>query len=145
MTLFDEITEKLSKKCLYVVSLPDYPKGEISRPDTITKGGYTEDDLEYRISKFNFSGKMKGKEKDIQIDYRHFRFNADSLEKLLHLVLRIKGIEKVNDKNLGSGYTEWYFCSPKQMNAHVLTTIRAYRQILKKKKAKKILKKIKNG
>ena len=63
MTLFDEITEKLSKKCLYVVSLPDYPKGEISRPDTITKGGYTEDDLEYRISKFNFSGKMKGKEK----------------------------------------------------------------------------------
>ena len=55
MTLFDEITEKLSKKCLYVVSLPDYPKGEISRPDTITKGGYTEDDLEYRISKFNFS------------------------------------------------------------------------------------------
>ena len=88
---------------------------------------------------------MKGKEKDIQIDFRHFRFNADSLEKLLHLVLRIKGIEKVNDKNLGSGYTEWYFCNPKQMNAHVLTTIRAYRQILKKKKAKKILKKIKNA
>ena len=96
----------------------------------------TEDDLEYRISKFNFSGKLKGKEKDISIDYRHFRFNADSLEKLLHLVLKIKGVEKVNDKNLGSGYTEWYFCSPKQMNAHVLTTIRAYRKILKEKKAK---------
>ena len=89
-----------------------------------------------RISKFNFSGKLKGKEKDISIDYRHFRFNADSLEKLLHLVLKIKGVEKVNDKNLGSGYTEWYFCSPKQMNAHVLTTIRAYRKILKEKKAK---------
>ena len=74
--------------------------------------------------------------KDISIDYRHFRFNADSLEKLLHLVLKIKGVEKVNDKNLGSGYTEWYFCSPKQMNAHVLTTIRAYRKILKEKKAK---------
>ena len=96
----------------------------------------SQDDLEYRISKFNFSGKLKGKEKDISIDYRHFRFNADSLEKLLHLVLKIKGVEKVNDKNLGSGYTEWYFCSPKQMNAHVLTTIRAYRKILKEKKAK---------
>ena len=136
LSLFEQISEKLSSKCLYVVSLTNYPKGEISRPDTITKGGYTEDDLEYRISKFNFSGKLKGKEKDISIDYRHFRFNADSLEKLLHLVLKIKGVEKVSDKNLGSGYTEWYFCSPKQMNAHVLTTIRAYRKILKEKKAK---------
>ena len=86
LSLFEQISEKLSSKCLYVVSLTNYPKGEISRPDTITKGGYTEDDLEYRISKFNFSGKLKGKEKDVSIDYRHFRFNADSLEKLLHLV-----------------------------------------------------------
>ena len=46
---------------------------------------------------------MKGKEKDIQIDYP-FRFNADKLGKAVALGSRIKGIEKVNDKNLGSGY-----------------------------------------
>ena len=137
LSLFEQISEKLSKKCLYVVSLSNYPKGEISTTDTITKGGYTEDDIASRITKFNFSGKLRGKEKDVSIDYRHYRFNADSLEKLLHLVLKIKGVERVNDKNLGKGYTEWYFCSPKQMNAHVLTTIRAYRKILKEKKAKK--------
>ena len=137
LSLFEQISEKLSKKCLYVVSLSNYPKGEISTTDTITKGGYTEDDIASRITKFNFSGKLRGKEKDVSIDYRHYRFNADSLEKLLHLVLKIKGVERVNDRNLGKGYTEWYFCSPKQMNAHVLTSIRAYRKILKEKKAKK--------
>ena len=122
---------------LYVVSIVDYPTGEISRPDTISKGGYTEDDVEYRISKFNFSGKMKGKEKDIAINYRHKRLNADVIEKLLFLVLKIKGVQKVNDKNLGSGYTEWYHCSPQQMNAYVLTSIRAYNKIRKDKERKK--------
>ena len=66
LSLFEQISEKLSSKCLYVVSLTNYPKGEISRPDTITKGGYTEDDLEYRISKFNFSGKLKGHEEPLK-------------------------------------------------------------------------------
>ena len=87
MSLFEQIGKKLGKKMLYVVSIVDYPTGEISRPDTISKGGYTEDDVEYRISKFNFSGKMKGKEKDIAINYRHKRLNADVIEKLLFLVL----------------------------------------------------------
>ena len=138
MSLFEQIGKKLGKKMLYVVSLPKYPKGEISRPDTtISKGGYTEDELEYRISKFNFSGKMKGKEKQIAINYRHKRLNADVIEKLLFLVLKIKGVEKVNDKNLGSGYTEWYYCTPKQMNAYVLTSIRAYNKIRKDKLEKK--------
>tara|TARA_A100001388_G_scaffold264119_1_gene235105 strand:- start:19 stop:444 length:426 start_codon:yes stop_codon:yes gene_type:complete len=137
MSLFEQIGKKLGKKMLYVVSLPNYPKGEISRPDTISKGGYTEDELEYRISKFNFSGKMKGKEKQIAINYRHKRLNADVIEKLLFLVLKIKGVEKVNDKNLGSGYTEWYYCTPKQMNAYVLTSIRAYNKIRKDKENKK--------
>lgn len=126
MSIFKQISEKLGRKMLYVVSLPNYPKGEISKPDTISKGGYTEDELEYRISKFNFSGKMKGKEKNIDINYRHKRLNADVIEKILFLVLKIKGIEKVNDKNLGSGYTEWYFCSPEKMNSAVLTSIRFY-------------------
>ena len=137
MSLFEQIGKKLGKKMLYVVSIVDYPTGEISRPDTISKCGYTEDDVEYRISKFNFSGKMKGKEKDIAINYRHKRLNADVIEKLLFLVLKIKGVQKVNDKNLGSGYTEWYHCSPQQMNAYVLTSIRAYNKIRKDKERKK--------
>ena len=137
MSIFEQISEKLGKKMLYVVSLPDYPKGEISRPDTISKGGYTEDDLEYRISKFNFSGKMKGKEKTSDINYRHRRLNADVIEKILFLVLKIKGIEKVNDKNLGSGYTEWYYCSPEKMNSAVLTSIRFYNKARKDKELKK--------
>ena len=137
MSLFEQIGKKLGKKMRYVVSSVDYQTGEISRPDTISKGGYTEDDVEYRISKFNFSGKMKGKEKDIAINYRHKRLNADVIEKLLFLVLKIKGVQKVNDKNLGSGYTEWYHCSPQQMNAYVLTSIRAYNKIRKDKERKK--------
>ena len=80
---------------------------------------------------------MKGKEKDIAINYRHKRLNADVIEKLLFLVLKIKGVEKVNDKNLGSGYTEWYYCTPEQMNAYVLTSIRAYNKIRKDKENKK--------
>ena len=86
----------------------------------ITKIGETEQALEKRIVGFGFSGKWKKREKDVEIIEKIETFLAPSLEKLVKKQLMKKWADtRLMDKNLGRGYTEWYFMHPKTMQGIV--------------------------
>jgi hypothetical protein len=89
---------------LYIIEL-ETPRG------IIAKIGITKFTVERRIKNYKFSGDMKGKEKDIKIVFQKKTRLAESLEKLIINDLTNQKIQKVGDKNLGSGNSEWYFCN----------------------------------
>ncbi len=99
---------------IYVVALKN-------RSDKyITKIGETEKDLEKRIVGFGFSGKWKKREKEVEIIEAIETSLAPSLEKLVKKQLMKNWKDhRLMDKNLGRGYTEWYFMNPKSMQGIV--------------------------
>ena len=99
---------------IYIVALKNRSN------EYITKIGETEQELEKRIVGFGFSGKWRKREKDVEIIEKIETFLAPSLEKLVKKQLMKKWKEhRLMDKNLGKGYTEWYYMSPKTMQGIV--------------------------
>ena len=107
----DSITPKI-----YILSLGN----EI----TIAKIGYTKKDIEKRIRDYKFSGQWKGRESEIKIHAIFENPNAETIEDYAIAILNRQGVGKTNDKNLGSGYTEWYNCSPRKIQSSILLAIR---------------------
>ena len=111
--LFDEIADGEKSIC-YIVSLP------IER---MTKLGYTNVNAKIRVSRFRFSHDLTGMEKDVVIVGEYETPMAKTIE---HYAKKIadRKYDKVMDKNMGSGYTEWYFCSPLEMRSCVLNAFK---------------------
>ena len=111
--LFDEIADGEKSIC-YIVSLP------IER---MTKLGYTNVNAKIRVSRFRFSHDLTGMEKDVVIVGEYETPMAKTIE---HYAKKLadRKYDKVMDKNMGSGYTEWYFCSPLEMRSCVLNAFK---------------------
>ena len=111
--LFHEIADGEKSIC-YIVSLP------IER---MTKLGYTNVNAKIRVSRFRFSHDLTGMEKDVVIVGEYETPMAKTIE---HYAKKIadRKYDKVMDKNMGSGYTEWYFCSPLEMRSCVLNAFK---------------------
>jgi hypothetical protein len=111
--LFNEIADREKSIC-YIVSLP------IER---MTKLGYTNVDTKTRVSRFRFSHDLTGMEKDVEIVGEYETPMAKTIE---HYAKKIADnlYDKVMDRNMGSGYTEWYFCSPFEMRSCVLNAFK---------------------
>ena len=107
--LFDEIAEGEKSIC-YIVTLPI---------EKITKLGYTNVNVKIRVSRFRFAHDLTGMEKDVLIVGEYHTPMAKTIE---HYAKKMADshYDKVMDKNMGSGYTEWYFCSPDMMRSCVL-------------------------
>ena len=112
MSLFkylDTLTPKV-----YILQLGTY---------VLAKVGYTSKDIKKRIKDYKFSGQWTGKEGDIRLHAVFTTPTAKSVEDLTIAILERDKIPKANDKNLGSGYTEWYRCSPSKIQAAVEVAI----------------------
>ena len=112
MSLFkylDTLTPKV-----YILQLGTY---------VLAKVGYTEKDIKTRIKAFKFSGQWTGKEGDIRLHAVFTTPTAKSVEDLTIAILERDKIPKANDRNLGSGYTEWYRCSPTKIQSAVAVAI----------------------
>ena len=103
-------TKKLRKQKLYVLALKNRSNKYIS------KIGETKQDLEKRIVGFGFGGKWKGREKDVEIILELDTLLGKSLEDIVKEILERNWKEnKLMDRNLGRGYTEWFFMNPSSM------------------------------
>ena len=114
--LFKEIAEGEKSIC-YIVTLP---------VEQMTKLGYTNVDVKIRVSRFRFAHDLTGMEKDVEIVGEYKTPMAKSIE---HYAKKMADhhYDKVMDKNMGSGYTEWYFCSPAEMRSCVLNAFKYVR------------------
>ena len=114
--LFDEIAGGEKSIC-YIVTLPI---------EQMTKLGYTNVDVKIRVSRFRFAHDLTGMEKDVLIVGEYQTPMAKSIE---HYAKKIadRHYDKVMDKNMGSGYTEWYYCSPLEMRSCVLNAFKYVR------------------
>ena len=102
--------QKLKKQKLYVLALKNRSENYIS------KIGETKDQLEKRILGFGFGGKWKGREKDVEIILELDTLLGKALEDIVKGLLQKNWKDnQLKDKNLGRGYTEWYFMNPESM------------------------------
>ena len=114
----NEYQKRLKHYCKFSeLVIPDVKNaGKISKKELKEK----EQELEKRIVGFGFSGKWKKREKDVEIIEKIETFLAPSLEKLVKKQLMKKWkSHRLMDKNLGKGYTEWYYMPPKTMQGIV--------------------------
>ena len=111
--LFDKIAEGEKSIC-YIVTLP---------VEQMTKLGYTNVNVKIRVSRFKFAHDLTGMESDVVIVGEYETPMAKTIE---HYAKKIadRHYDKVMDKNMGSGYTEWYFCSPLEMRSCVLNAFK---------------------
>ena len=106
----DSITPKI-----YILSIGD----EI----TIAKIGYTKKEIEKRIKDFKFSGDWKGREGEIKIHAIFSNPKAEAIEDYTKIILNRHSVQKTDNKNLGSGWTEWYNCKPTKIQSCVALAI----------------------
>ena len=112
MSLFkylDTLTPKV-----YILQLGDL---------VLAKVGYTSKDIKARIKDYKFSGQWTGREGDIRLHAVFTTPTAKSVEDLTIAILERDKIQKANDRNLGSGYTEWYRCTPAKIQSAVAVAI----------------------
>lgn len=110
---------KLKKQKLYVLALKNRSNNYIS------KIGETKDDLTKRIVGFGFGGKWKGREKDVEIILELDTLLGKALEDIVKSLLQKNWKEnQLKDKNLGRGYTEWYFMNPSSMVGLVMVAFK---------------------
>ena len=112
MSLFkylDTLTPKV-----YILQLGDL---------VLAKVGYTSKDIKTRIKDYKFSGQWTGREGDIRLHAVFTTPTAKSVEDLTIAILERDKIQKANDRNLGSGYTEWYRCTPAKIQSAVAVAI----------------------
>ena len=84
------------------------------------KIGYTTKDMNKRIAGFRMSGNLKGKEHLVRKIFVSNSILAKSIERIATEIALLRGYERVNDKNLGLGYTEWFYCSGNQIKSCIL-------------------------
>ena len=84
------------------------------------KIGYTTKDMNKRIAGFRMSGNLKGKEHLVKKIFVSNSILAKSIERIATEIAILRGYERVNDKNLGLGYTEWCYCSGNQIKSCIL-------------------------
>lgn len=96
------------------------------------KIGYTTKDINKRISGFRMSGNLKGKEHLIKKVFVSKSILAKSIERIATEIAIVRGYEKVNDKNLGLGYTEWFYCSGNQIKSCILQAYRIVNKQIKR-------------
>ena len=96
------------------------------------KIGYTTKDINKRISGFRMSGNLKGQEHLIKKVFVSKSILAKSIERIATEIAIVRGYEKVNDKNLGLGYTEWFYCSGNQIKSCILQAYRIVNKQIKR-------------
>ena len=102
--------QKIKKQKLYVLALKN------RSDEYISKIGETKDQLEKRIVGFGFGGKWKGREKEVEIILELDTLLGKALEDIVKGLLQKNWKDnQLKDKNLGRGYTEWYFMNPSSM------------------------------
>ena len=84
------------------------------------KIGYTTQQMPKRIAGFRFSGHLKDKEKLVKQVFVSESILAKSIERIAKEIAIIRGYEKINNKNLGLGYSEWFNCSGEQIKSCIL-------------------------
>ena len=95
------------------------------------KIGYTTKDMNRRIAGFRFSGNLKKQEHLVKKIFVSNSILAKSIERIATEIAILRGYERVNDKNLGLGYTEWFYVSGEQIKSCIL---QAYRIVKKENK-----------
>ena len=96
------------------------------------KIGYTTKDINKRISGFRMSGNLKGQEHLIKKVFISKSILAKSIERIATEIAIVRGYQKVNDKNLGLGYTEWFYCSGEQIKSCILQAYRIVNKQIKR-------------
>ena len=97
------------------------------------KIGYTTKNMDKRIAGFRFSGNMKKKEHLVRKVYVSKNILAKSIERIATEIAIVRGYERVNDKNLGLGYTEWFYCNGEQIKSCILQAYRIVKNENKKR------------
>ena len=98
------------------------------------KIGYTTKDMNKRIAGFRMSGNLKGKEHLVKKIFVSQSILAKSIERIATEIALLRGYERVNDKNLGLGYTEWFYCSGNQIKSCILQAYRIVNKQMKRGK-----------
>ena len=98
-----------------------------------SKIGYTTKDMNKRIAGFRFSGNLKKKEHLVKRIFVSNSILAKSIERIATEIAILRGYEKVNDKNLGLGYTEWFYCSGNQIKSCILQAYKIVNKETKKR------------
>lgn len=111
--------QKLKRQKLYVLALKNRSGKYVS------KIGETKDQLEKRIVGFGFGGKWKGREKEVEIIMELDTLLGKALEDIVKGLLQKNWKDnQLKDKNLGRGYTEWYFMNPSSMVGLVMVAFK---------------------
>ena len=98
-----------------------------------SKIGYTTKDMDKRISGFRFSGNLRGKEHLVKKVFVSKNILAKSIERIAVEIAILRGYEKVLDKNLGLGYSEWFYCSGEQIKSCILQAYKIVNKQIKHK------------
>ena len=98
------------------------------------KIGYTTKDMNRRIAGFRFSGNLKNQEHLVKKIFVSKSILAKSIERIATEIAIVRGYERVNDKNLGLGYTEWFYVSGEQIKSCILQAYRIVNKQIKRGK-----------
>ena len=98
------------------------------------KIGYTTKDMDKRIAGFRFSGNLKKHEDLVEKIFVSENILAKSIERIATEIAILRGYERVNDKNLGLGYTEWFYCSGQQIKSCILEAFKIVKKEMKRGK-----------
>ena len=98
------------------------------------KIGYTTKDMDRRIAGFRFSGNLKKHENLVEKIFVSENILAKSIERIATEIAILRGYERVNDKNLGLGYTEWFYCSGQQIKSCILEAFKIVKKEIKRGK-----------
>jgi len=101
-----------------------------------SKIGYTTKNMDKRISGFRFSGNLRGKEHLVKKVFVSKNILAKSIERIAVEIAILRGYEKVLDKNLGLGYSEWFYCSGNQIKSCILQAYKIVNKQIKHKEKK---------
>ena len=107
-------------------------KSLISDKGLGAKIGYTTKDMDRRIAGFRFSGNLRKHEDLVEKIFVSENILAKSIERIATEIAILRGYERVNNKNLGLGYTEWFYCSGQQIKSCILEAFKIVKKQMKK-------------
>ena len=79
---------------------------------------------------------MRGKEHLVKKVFVSKNILAKSIERIAVEIAILRGYEKVLDKNLGLGYSEWFYCSGEQIKSCILQAYKIVNKQIKHKEKK---------
>jgi len=109
-------------------------KSLISDKGLGAKIGYTTKDMDRRIAGFRFSGNLRKHEDLVEKIFVSENILAKSIERIATEIAILRGYERVNNKNLGLGYTEWFYCSGQQIKSCILEAFKIVKKQMKRGK-----------